>query len=148
MFLSPSQEDSVNRVIQGLKVGAFFGESSAFPPSTLRGQREEEGLRQFSHKCQINNGQSSLVYRRTPGPLTVWSRPHHHALTPAHPRDRAGQRHFGGGAWNPQFQISWLLSICLGNFILSTLKRLLISFLNNKNLSEVVIKCIFIYLWE
>lgn len=53
-----------------------------------------------------------------------------------------------GGAGDPSFQISWPLSICLANSVLSTLKRLLISFLDNKSLSEVVVKCIFIYLRE
>lgn len=146
MFLSPSQANSINRVTQGVEVGSFFGGVNCLlHQSFKRAKGRREPAAEGSRECQIHNGQSSLAHRETPGPLTLWPRLHHHALKPAHPRAATAQRPFREGAWSPQFQISWLSSICPANSILSPLKRLLISFLNNKNVFEVVIK-MYVYL--
>lgn len=146
MFRSPAQKDPMKRGNPGFGPGTRFGESTAFPTNSLREQRGEGGLWQRdSPKRRISNGQSSPRQRDPGSSASVVTG--HHALQPAG-QGQDGPKALSGGVWNPPFQISWLLSICLANSILSTLKRLLISFLDNKNLSEVVIKCIFIYLWE
>lgn len=142
MFLSRSQESSTNTGNPGFGSWDFLWEVDCLP---LQPSKRAKGRRgpatEGSLKCQMNNGQSSPVPRGSPGALTARSG------CPA--LKTAGQGQDGhGGAWDPPFQISWPLSICLANSVLSTLKRLLISFLDNKSLSEVVVKCIFIYLWE
>lgn len=105
MLLSPSQKDRIHGGNPGFGSWNFFGQSTAFLTNPVA-----EG----SPKCQINNKQSSPAHREPPGPLTGWLRPPRAPeARPAQRQDR--RRHFSGGAWNPQFQISWLLSICLAN---------------------------------
>lgn len=129
-----------------------MGCSPRFPPAASRdtNRRTQVKSRREPHNCQINTSWHNRTYccdsqrhplstDRTfqaapPRPVARWWRAH----------SRCSSR----GGCSPVFQISWLLSICLASSTLSTLKRLLISFLNNKNLSEVVIKRVFIYLWD
>lgn len=130
---------------QGLAAGIFFGELTDFPINPLEGQRGEgiwaEGCLQMPKQYWAK----WLSPRETLGPLT---------LPCPEPSPAQGEMtsqkgtSSWSGAWSPRFPISWLLSICIVDSILSTLKRLLISFLNNKSLSEVVINCVLINLWD
>ena len=116
---------------QGLAAGIFFEELTAFPFSPLEGQRGEgiwaEGSLQMLKKYWAKH----LGPRETLGPLTLPCpdpSPAQGEMT-----NQKGTSSWSG-AWSPRFPISWILSICIVDSILSTLKRLLISFLNNKSL--------------
>lgn len=133
MFLSRSQERSANTGNPGFRSWDFLWEVDCLPLQPSKRTKGKRGpATEGSPKCQMNNGQSSPVPRGSAGALTA--RSGCPALRTAG-RGQDGRRHSSKELGDPRFQISWPLSICLASSVVSTLKRLLISFLDNKSLS-------------